>query len=783
MRLAEARQRATERLEPARLLAGGADLQSAVRAAVAISGQIPPSVTAAEPGRSTLVALQEAVSDAAAVAGPGAGQAELAAALLQLSGVVDAALPHLGSGGNTMAPAASVVGCDVSDQAPALCIAGQGSNVITGDYALVVDLGGDDVHRHAAGGADPQGNGLPVSVTIDVAGNDRYETPVPSASGSRAVHGGGFEGGIGVLVDAAGQDVYRAASSAVGAQALGQGFGSAGAGLLADLGGNDDFALEERTSGVVSSTTQRLPAAGQGFGELGGIGIALDNGGDDVAVVRSSPPAEPTPAVRHAAGFGAGEQGGVGLHVDAGGRDAFTVEALNGTSPASYGTSARGFGWGFEGAGADIGGSGDTVRIARARNDITGEAADSAALFAIGTSSLGGFGALHDAGGADRYVADFATISTSEETVDDGCGCQGATAAAEAGGGQTLAIGVGQVGVGIVEDAGGDDSYEVTSVTRARAVARDNRTQVGQDFVPTIAEAATRAAGGSFVPASSQVVAEGVGISNGLGLVLDASGKDAYRVDLRLESIAEATGAHHLPARPDSDTTAGPTARALAPELDVYMQGVGQLGGLGAIEDGSGDDRYDVDMAIRADAAAADRRDPTSSNGYPIEATGTMSDGYHDIYSLGTGVIGGAGFIHDGLGNDAYEVTNALAASAVTTTERPDVAATSSAVSGEGSRAYGHGAGALGAYGELRDTAGTDRYACATSSTAEATSGDAFFGGGICQVLGGGAGAGFFSDLDGGASDVIMISPPFPATTGTRGQGVWAGPGGAGVNA
>ncbi len=56
-------------------------------------------------------------------------------------------------------------------------------------------------------------------------------------------------------------------------------------------------------------------------------------------------------------------------------------------------------------------------------------------------------------------------------------------------------------------------------------------------------------------------------------------------------------------------------------------------------------------------------------------------------------------------------------------------------------------------------------------------------GSGECQVLGAGAAFGFFADVDGGAADVVTIQPPYPATTGTRGQGAWAGPGGAGINA
>src|SRR5207245_3444341 len=99
--------------------------------------------------------------------------------------------------------------CSVVDEPPALCIGGSGNSTYNKDYALLIDLGGDDLYTNSAGGADPgvpvngTGSGLPVSIVLDLGGNDRYD-PVLTPGGSRVVEGSAYFGGIGMLVDAAG---------------------------------------------------------------------------------------------------------------------------------------------------------------------------------------------------------------------------------------------------------------------------------------------------------------------------------------------------------------------------------------------------------------------------------------------------------------------------------------------------------------------------------------------------------------------------------------------------
>jgi len=88
---------------------------------------------------------------------------------------------------------------------------------------LVIDTGGNDLYR--SGGAT-HGAQYPVSVLVDVSGDDRYvnnpgldATPVMRFSGRREPappsFGTGFLG-YGVLVDAAGDDLYRAVGPTMG---------------------------------------------------------------------------------------------------------------------------------------------------------------------------------------------------------------------------------------------------------------------------------------------------------------------------------------------------------------------------------------------------------------------------------------------------------------------------------------------------------------------------------------------------------------------------------------
>lgn len=162
---------------------------------------------------------------------------------------------------------------------------------------IVVDVAGNDRYEARVGG--PGAGWLGVSVLIDMAGDDNYSSALGGCGA------GAF--GFGLLFDAAGADTYRCDAWSVGAgiygggvlidagdgwdtylsQSLSQGVGGpAGAGLLIDAGGDDLY----RANGTVPSdygtpTTFMSFSQGVGFGirpyDHGGFGALIDYGGND----------------------------------------------------------------------------------------------------------------------------------------------------------------------------------------------------------------------------------------------------------------------------------------------------------------------------------------------------------------------------------------------------------------------------------------------------------------------------------------------------------------------
>ena len=161
----------------------------------------------------------------------------------------------------------------------------------------VIDLQGNDSYEARIGG--PGAGWLGAAVLIDMAGDDRY------ASSLGGCGAGAF--GFGLLYDAAGADTYRCDAWSAGAgiygggvlidagdgwdaylsQSLSQGVGGpGGAGVLVDAGGEDLY----RANGPVPSAYD-TPAVfmsfsqGVGFGirpyDHGGFGALLDFGGND----------------------------------------------------------------------------------------------------------------------------------------------------------------------------------------------------------------------------------------------------------------------------------------------------------------------------------------------------------------------------------------------------------------------------------------------------------------------------------------------------------------------
>ncbi len=313
---------------------------------------------------------------------------------------------------------------------------GGGNDVTSADGAfLIVDLGGNDRYTGAIAASAAS---LPISAVLDLSGNDVY------TSGDRPSQGAGMAG-VGILVDAAGDDRYEAIR-------CGQGFGQFGLGVLADLAGRD---------------TYRSRFSSQGAG-IFGVGVLLEGAGDDTYVIESN-------------GQGYGGSGGVGTLADRLGNDSYTAvrdPAVTGR-PSFHSelkvasSNAQGAGVGRRGDGADghswAGGLGQLI-------DAEGNDEYTAGNWSMGMGFWFGTGLLHDGGGNDTYRS---------VTLSQGVGVHFAVGAlidekgndrylVEDGGRSSVGVG-GDFGVALLIDVAGDDVYDVSAgglgVSSRRSVA------------------------------------------------------------------------------------------------------------------------------------------------------------------------------------------------------------------------------------------------------------------------------------------------------------------------
>jgi hypothetical protein len=168
-----------------------------------------------------------------------------------------------------------------------------------------------------------------VGILLDAAGNDHYV-------GKEAAQGVGHMGGVGILRDAAGDDTYTAVR-------LSKGFATIqGVGILSELGGNDVYdyymprALDPEArfrmpgSGGALSTfglCDNQPRWEEGSAVADGIGILVEDGGDDT--YRPGPPLAHTVGTieppRHTGSLGSGDMGGFGLMFDRAGHDSYSA--------------------------------------------------------------------------------------------------------------------------------------------------------------------------------------------------------------------------------------------------------------------------------------------------------------------------------------------------------------------------------------------------------------------------------------------------------------------------
>ncbi|MFA5890499.1 MAG: hypothetical protein WDA27_06060 [Actinomycetota bacterium] len=304
---------------------------------------------------------------------------------------------------------------------------------------------------------------------------DQFAQYVIGASSVTAQGGG--TGGVGVMVDSAGNDTYKAIASGAVASTTAQGAALIGAGVLVDGGGNDTMtarALGNTTLGLTTSDPNvcwtvvvevyagSTIATGQGGAGLG-AGILIDAGGNDTRALS----AEST----------AGAIAEVASNYEC----PNTAEA----SSTSNGAIAIGQGAGGVGAGtlADLGGNdrNDVVAtsLATARAIATSPGTNheltEATVGEAGTEAQGyaftGLGVLADAGGNDVYES--RTSAESSETTSEGTTTTPGTASQHV-------QGWGATGAGWLVDLDGTDAY-TTDPTGATAGADDSCWSNGPD--------------------------------------------------------------------------------------------------------------------------------------------------------------------------------------------------------------------------------------------------------------------------------------------------------------
>lgn len=318
-----------------------------------------------------------------------------------------------------------------------ILVGDEGDNYYGEDALFILDLGGDDLYANNAGapslvasrsiyggrdGFSPPATlrrAAPVGAVVDLGGDDRYIAHGPGSTG-------GALGGVGLLADTRGNDLYQG-------DLLSQGAAFCGVGLLVDGDGDDTYLARESTQGAAyfglgilwdrkGNDLYSATQFGQGFGGTRGLGLLLDREGSDRYLAdRAVPSGYGTPGVFNGwsqgvgCGFRGYSSGGLGLLVDESGSDEYQA-----------GNFSQGVGY-FFGLGVLVDRGGDDVY--RGTRYTQGASAHQAA------------GVLVDGGGNDRY--------------------RGRVAANQGG--------AWDVGIAVLEDRGGDDVYIADGLAQGAA--------------------------------------------------------------------------------------------------------------------------------------------------------------------------------------------------------------------------------------------------------------------------------------------------------------------------
>jgi len=340
-------------------------------------------------------------------------------------------------------------------------VGGAGRNFYTGRFALIIDVGGDDIYAYPAATANII---QPVCVLIDAGGDDIYD--FGGAGGAAAV------GGISVLLDIKGNDHYLGGVVTEGA-AIG------GVSLLADLSGSDVYSADRFCQGaaifgiaILADIQTRRPnkdythiscdrysahTFAQGVGLPRGVGLLLDSWGDDIYISVGS---------------------------------AFNFRNIR------RATLSQGFGYGIRPRKSCVGSAGGVGILL----DENGDDIYIGNHFCQGSAYWFAMGILYDGGGSDHYVcgrySEGAGIHMAVGVLleHEGDDCYSAYLGASQGYGHDLGVGVvvdmegndryggGRLtqgagndgGVGLLLDAHGNDAYYTTKPKSSQPSAREH---------------------------------------------------------------------------------------------------------------------------------------------------------------------------------------------------------------------------------------------------------------------------------------------------------------------
>ncbi len=439
-------------------------------------------------------------------------------------------------------------------------------------FALLIDRGGHDTYRIAAGANTSAGH--PVAALVDLDGLDRYDyvavphpldgARLPSDAGGRytpradpnetsgpislsdAARQGAGRAGIGVLVDLGGDDDrYRSLR-------LSQGAAVFGAGILVDDGGDDDYAAEALAQGAAAFGIGLLLDLGgrdlrtayqmaQAFAFARAAGALLDLDGDDVYHLDVGDPEHGGDPIYANAQRQGGANSSLGQGFAFGRRADFSDRAfMSGGLAVLYDRAgddeyeasifAQGGGFWF--------GTGLLV-------DRAGDDRYDSMWYGMGTGAHYALGLLLEGGGNDRYGGRLPRINV---TMGGGHDFSAAFLIDESGDdvylGGRITLGSGNVnGFGVFVDNGGDDRYSSVSPYAIGAAG--------------LLEAGTREPGAARRRIDT------------VGLFLDAGGRDLYDLnDMPTEDLGDGRR-WSRPQTPEDDPSRRASERARGIDADA----------------------------------------------------------------------------------------------------------------------------------------------------------------------------------------------------------------------